>query len=380
MKSYWINITNDCNLDCVYCYQKNRNKSKMTIETAEKIVDQIKKTKESGKIIFFGGEPLLNFEVIRFVTDTLTKVSELDFVFTFTTNLTLLTDDILQYIQVNNIKLMISLDGNEETYNMNRFNVSNNVNYFEIVNNNMKKIINSGYDKVVISKVVSANNYYKLFDDTLFLSNFNYPIHYNFDMNVDDWDNGDIDWVKFDLELKKVVDFYVEHSNKNIVFIDNFFQKFKSLFNCPINIEKRPSCNNNDDIIYSFDVHGNLSPCHFLNEAYDDMIDDIKSRDFSELSLKLSNNNIYHDLDNEEMYSLIHEETKCKNCSTCNYNFMCLPILINRVKECCFLMKFKLRKNIYKMKGTFCFNKFIYDYIYEIINSGRISINDFTEQ
>lgn len=59
---------------------------------------------------------------------------------------------------------------------------------------------------------------------------------------------------------------------------------------------------------------------------------------------------------------------------------MCLPIMIDRVKGYCFFMKFKLRKNIFKMKETFCFDKFMFDYIFEIINSGRISINDFAEQ
>jgi len=232
MKSYWINVTNNCNLHCKYCYQTNKNEKNLTLETANQIIDLIKKEKKDGKIIFFGGEPLINFEIIKFIIDNLNQINGKKFEYSFTTNLTILTDKILQYILEQNIKVMISIDGDESTYNINRFNESNNVNYFKVVHDNIKKIELTGYDKITISKVVSLNTYKNLYEDTIFLSKFNYPIYHNFDMNIKNWNVGGNAGKIYEQQIKKLIDYYIESSDKNIIFIHNLFQIFKSLFFC----------------------------------------------------------------------------------------------------------------------------------------------------
>ena len=62
-------ITDKCNLGCPYCYVANKNKF-MSFETFEKVLEDIRYyTKKSGcdsySISYFGGEPLLNFDLIK---------------------------------------------------------------------------------------------------------------------------------------------------------------------------------------------------------------------------------------------------------------------------------------------------------------------------
>ena len=74
-RSVTFQVTDDCNLKCTYCYQINKGKRKMSLETAKKFVDFLLSTDESNHYInptispfiileFIGGEPFLEIELI----------------------------------------------------------------------------------------------------------------------------------------------------------------------------------------------------------------------------------------------------------------------------------------------------------------------------
>ncbi|HPC38606.1 MAG TPA: 4Fe-4S cluster-binding domain-containing protein [Exilispira sp.] len=63
-------LTNYCNQNCIYCFEnKNLTKSKMNLNTAIKVIEyfisKIIKKNDDNHLIFFGGEPLLNYSVIH---------------------------------------------------------------------------------------------------------------------------------------------------------------------------------------------------------------------------------------------------------------------------------------------------------------------------
>lgn len=66
-------LTHNCNLSCIYCYQKHDNSNRMNIETAKKSVDWIFANMPLGKssvtINLIGGEPLLEFKLIQQIYD-----------------------------------------------------------------------------------------------------------------------------------------------------------------------------------------------------------------------------------------------------------------------------------------------------------------------
>lgn len=121
-------VTKRCNHKCLYCHAAAENLSKsdydMDEETAKKTVDFIfQSPSNSITIEFQGGEPLLNFDVIKTITKyakekNLTYKKKLQFV--MVSNLTVMDDDILDYCIKNDIFLCTSLDGPEGLHDKNR--------------------------------------------------------------------------------------------------------------------------------------------------------------------------------------------------------------------------------------------------------------------
>lgn len=65
-----ICVTRNCNLNCVYCYQKHKGPESMSFQTAKACVDEVftnfQKNVYSGILLkFMGGEPLLEFDLLR---------------------------------------------------------------------------------------------------------------------------------------------------------------------------------------------------------------------------------------------------------------------------------------------------------------------------
>lgn len=123
-----ISVTLRCNHNCIYCHAKSKGvKQKgydMTEETAKKVVDFIFQTPESHiSIEFQGGEPLLNFGIVKFIIEyskELNKKAKKCINFCIVTNLSLMTREIFEYLRKNNVGLNTSLDGPKELHNKNR--------------------------------------------------------------------------------------------------------------------------------------------------------------------------------------------------------------------------------------------------------------------
>jgi len=136
-----------CNTKCKYCQVSSRSedafKYDMDNATAKRTVDLIfMSPSPSIKIEFQGGEPLLNFEIVKYIIDyaeqcNSAKKKQLEFV--ICTNLTLITDEMLEYLQGHKVYISTSLDGAMELHNKNRPYRSGQGSY-DIVIDNMKKV------------------------------------------------------------------------------------------------------------------------------------------------------------------------------------------------------------------------------------------------
>ncbi|HQU31080.1 MAG: radical SAM protein [Planctomycetia bacterium] len=113
---YTLCITQQCNMRCQYCYIDKKD-TEMSLSIAKKIVDFIFKntpSKEKIDIGFFGGEPLLEFELIKKITETIEnhpsfnkKLVEL----TVVTNGTIFSDEIADFLNEHHIGFCLSCDG-----------------------------------------------------------------------------------------------------------------------------------------------------------------------------------------------------------------------------------------------------------------------------
>lgn len=127
--SVTLMVCQECNLRCKYCYGDGgeySNKGKMSFLTAKKAIDFLvaHANKEILNVCFFGGEPLLNFKLIKEVvayTKEIEKSSSKRFTYCMTTNATLINEEIENFIKENKISITVSMDGKRETNNLNRF-------------------------------------------------------------------------------------------------------------------------------------------------------------------------------------------------------------------------------------------------------------------
>lgn len=119
-------VTLRCEHTCQYCQvsrvSEDRNAFDMSIATADKAVAlMLKSPSPQLKVEFQGGEPLLNFDLIRYVVLEVEKrASNRDLQFVITSNLSLLTDEMLDFAADHAIFFSTSLDGPADLHNRNR--------------------------------------------------------------------------------------------------------------------------------------------------------------------------------------------------------------------------------------------------------------------
>ena len=121
-------VTLRCDHSCNYCQvsrvSMNREKYDMTPESADRALDlTFRSPAKHIKIEFQGGEPLLNFDLIRYITEGAkqrNKVAGKNVQFVVATNLSFLNDDILAYLKKHRICVSTSLDGPAFIHNANR--------------------------------------------------------------------------------------------------------------------------------------------------------------------------------------------------------------------------------------------------------------------
>lgn len=124
VKSLCLHVAHDCNLRCTYCFASTGHfggqRTLMSAETGKQAIDFL--IEQSGprkhcEIDFFGGEPLLNWNVVKELVSYGKKQAAFRdklIKFTLTTNGVLLKDDIIEFLNKENISVVLSLDGRPE--------------------------------------------------------------------------------------------------------------------------------------------------------------------------------------------------------------------------------------------------------------------------
>ena len=143
VKSICLHISHDCNLRCKYCFAEegkyHGKREQMSLETGKKAIDFL--ISHSGKrhnleLDFFGGEPLMNFEVLKEVVEYGKQQAEKAgkvFKFTCTTNGVLLDEDKRNYLNEEMDNIVLSLDGRKEVNDYARPTANNKGSYDIII-------------------------------------------------------------------------------------------------------------------------------------------------------------------------------------------------------------------------------------------------------
>jgi uncharacterized protein len=168
LKTLVLHLTEACNLGCVYCYhaqkeQTTKKKGWMTSEVAQKAIGFL--FDQSGSlqhvtVVFFGGEPLLNFDLltatVRYAKEEARKRNkEVDFA--LTTNGTLLTQEVIRFLHANRIGVTVSIDGHEEAHDQNRSYPDGSPSY-KVIAPKIQDLIQQANARPVVARVTLAGD------------------------------------------------------------------------------------------------------------------------------------------------------------------------------------------------------------------------------
>lgn len=134
LSSLVISVSTGCNLSCSYCYkedlEKPANGLKMDFETARQGIELLLRegaSREQLNVVFLGGEPLTNLPLIRQVVAYAEQRGAAEgkrMDFTMTTNATLLTEDIVAYLDEHRFGISVSMDGPQAIHDRRRVTIN----------------------------------------------------------------------------------------------------------------------------------------------------------------------------------------------------------------------------------------------------------------
>lgn len=156
LKAICLHVAHDCNLACKYCFagkgEYDGPKGLMSFETGKRALDFLVEqsgTRHNLEVDFFGGEPLLNWDVCKKLVEygrSIEKKYNKNFRFTVTTNGVLLNDEIMDFCNKEMGNVVLSLDGRKETHDRLRITRKNTGSYDMIIDK-FKKFVQSRNQK-----------------------------------------------------------------------------------------------------------------------------------------------------------------------------------------------------------------------------------------
>ncbi len=143
IKALCLHVAHTCNLNCAYCFASqgkyNGERAVMSFEVGKQALDFL--VKHSGRrhnleVDFFGGEPLMNFQVVKDLVAyarSIEKEAGKNFRFTLTTNGMLIDDDVIDFANREMSNVVLSLDGRKEVHDRYRVDYAGNGSWERIV-------------------------------------------------------------------------------------------------------------------------------------------------------------------------------------------------------------------------------------------------------
>ena len=168
VKSMCLNIAHDCNLRCKYCFASTGDfgggRKLMPLETAKAAIDFLveqSKGRRNLEVDFFGGEPLMNFDVVKQTVEyarSIEKKFDKNFRFTMTTNGILLDDEKIDFINREMYNLVLSIDGRPEVNDRMRPTANGKGSYDIIMPNFRRALEKRDYQNYYIRATFTKNN------------------------------------------------------------------------------------------------------------------------------------------------------------------------------------------------------------------------------
>lgn len=227
--------TGKCNLACEYCFERfyNWDREDSNEEIMKKSIDFLfeeGKNENNLNVSFFGGEPTLRPDLIEFACSYAEeKAKELNknISFSITTNLTLISDKLIEIFKKHNIHILASIDGMPHENNKRYWNGTNKSSA-DVALKNLIKLKEENL-QITVRWTISKETLQYLYEDVkefISLGFYNLAIEFVYE---EKWRKDDLE--KLEQELRKIAKLYIEKLREgielNIKAIDDGFQLFK---------------------------------------------------------------------------------------------------------------------------------------------------------
>lgn len=275
--SICLNVTNDCNLQCRYCFVEQKPEY-MTLQVAMDAVDflynnlQRKRELENnndlqGHISYFGGEPMLMYEsIIVPLTSYIEEKYPDDFKMGITTNGTLLTKDRIDFLYEHQIMPLLSIDGNKNTQDYNRPCKDCNKSSFEMVNKNIPYLLKK-FPNTTFRMTIYEDTCDQLFDNILYAESMGFKYFFCIPDNRHNFSNEN--FKKLEIELEKLLLYFSGSIIQNVMPIQGNIIEESFLYALKFPAAKKESLQRDIDINVcglgtvsaSIDYKGNIFGC-----------------------------------------------------------------------------------------------------------------------
>ncbi len=152
IKALCLHVAHSCNLACSYCFagqgKYHGKDALMSFETGKRAFDFLIEnsgTRRNLEVDFFGGEPLLNWDVVKQLVEyarSIEKEKNKNFRFTLTTNGVLIDDDVIEFANKEMSNVVLSLDGRKDVHDKFRVDYAGKGSYDKILPK-FKKLVES---------------------------------------------------------------------------------------------------------------------------------------------------------------------------------------------------------------------------------------------
>lgn len=250
-------VTESCNLSCRYCYETNKTKKNMSLETAQKIIDReladVKGTNKKIVIQFFGGEPMLEFDLIKNIYSYIHNLNAENYEYCFTvTNGTIFNLEMKDWMNKHKQDFIcgLSLDGTREIHNYNRSNSYDLIDFDFFLNT---------WPEQKVKMTVSPEMLGHLSEGVIHCHELGFGVLCNLADGMD-WEPESSEILKS--QLSKLIKYYIENPEKDLCTMLKM-----PLLHVGVSDRKIfPKWCGAGDHIHAYDVDGNLFPCQlFMN-------------------------------------------------------------------------------------------------------------------
>lgn len=303
-KALCLNIAHDCNIRCGYCFASTGDyhggRKLMPFSVASKAIDFLLATSGSRKrleVDFFGGEPLMNFDVVR-ETVLYAKKRQEEYGkrigFTITTNGTLLNKEIAEFINENMDNIVLSIDGRKKVNDRMRKFIDGSGTYDNIMPK-LKSFVESRGDKSYYIRGTFTANNLDFCSDVLHLADEGFK-EISIEPVVAEKERGyalkEEHLPRIYKEYEKLTEKYIEYNENGKGF--RYYHFLMDLDGGPCIYKRVSSCGSGVEY-FAVTPDGELYPCHQFVGRQGYLMGDVwKGVTNKELQKKFSENTVYH--------------------------------------------------------------------------------------